>query len=266
MPGVIALDPDINPESPDEDDKKKVKDGIRVRRGSISKGGQNKPKAGTFVPDAEQPNERTDDKDRNRDWTSQDTKEGPLQPGGWRRAKIDGDLPDPTESTDDMRIEFEPCLEPGEPFEVTLCFDEQLDENDFIHFTPSDKSGSAIGGGDTTASETLSVADILKILGSLAGAGASKLIGARKKVTNKTRRREYATRIVNDRQLLKLVHELAPNGPARSLSEVVDEFGSAAVLAAFGADRIIRTIGTKELVKNLKELGLDDEVKEALDS
>ncbi len=266
IPGAIALDPDINPEAPDADDREDgVKDGIRIRRGSHSTGGEGKPRAGTFTPATSQPNARSDGKAENRDWSANDSEQGPLQPGGWRRTKLDGELADPTESSDEMHLDFEPCLQPGEALEITLCFDEQLDENDFIHFTPSNGAGSAIGGGDSTTSETLSIADIIKILGSLAGAGASKLLGSSEKTPNREKRQAYAAQIVKDRKLLKMVQALSPQENGAALSDIVSEHGVAALLKAIGSEAVIKSLGTKVLVKQIKKSGLGDEVKDGLE-
>jgi hypothetical protein len=101
---------------------------------------------------------------------------------------VDGDLPDPKQSTDELHIEFTPCLQPGTAFQLVLCFDEGLDENDFITFTPSAEDGSAIGGGDTIPSTPLTFADIIRILDGLVGAGASKLVGQKR--SNKEKRNE----------------------------------------------------------------------------
>lgn len=262
LPGAISLNPDMNPEAPDDDDREDgVREGIRIRRGKHSE-------TGKFEPDAEQPHKRTDGnatlREQNRDWGHDDTEQGPYQPGGWRRTKIDGDLPDPNEGTDEIHIEFDPCLEPGKSFRITLCFDEQLDENDFIHFTPSNAEGAAIAGGDITPSETLQIGDIIRILGSLAAAGASKLMGAQK-TPNKRKRQELASLIARDRKLLRMVRELAPRSSSVSIADFLNEHGVAAVLKVVGTERVIRTLGTKKLAEHLKELGLADEVKEALE-
>ena len=257
--------PDINPETPTEDDREEgVKDGIRLRRGKFSDGqGQGAPRTGTFVEDNPQPDARTDSKDQNRDWTSLDTAKGPKQPGGWRRGKRNGELDDPTETTDEIHIEFDPCLQPGEGFEITLCFDEQLDENDLIHFTPSDAKGAGIGGGDITASETISVADIIKILAGLAGSAASKTIGSGKRIPNRERRTAIAKLVASDEPLRSMVRELI--GGETDLTKVFDEKGIASVVNAVGPELVIRTMGTAKLAENIKAMGLSDDLREALD-
>ena len=281
--GALSMDPDINPECPKDS---KVKDGISIRRGKFADGNTNGIAKGTFIPDKVQPN--ATENGENNSWNHEDTTnkkagKGPLQPGGWRRSKIGGELPDPKESTDEMKVLFEPCFNPGEGFEIRLCFDEQLDENDFITFNPTDKSGSSIVGGDTKPASVLSPADLLKLLGTILSTG-SKL--GMKKESNENRRIELVKLILEDPKLRHLVSskleitnkddELLSTAIKRvglgvyldavSITDIIDNYGTVRILEAIDPNDIVNNLGLKMLVKAIRDNEMETDIKILLES
>lgn len=237
VPGVIALNPDINPETPEDRD---VKPGIAVETGSVD--GQ-----GRYSKDAQQT--------------------------GFGRGKIDGDDPDKTESADEVKLLFTPCIDPGKVIRIVLCFDEQLDENDFINFLPSSdrNAGTSFSSGDVKPSSVLKLEDLLKILAGVAGA-AVKTAGTR--TPNREKREVAAAMFRANPKLAEIAAAARPVDlgrivRARGVDAVLDEvpaetlvhgLGAEAVIETLGADAIVRIVGADRLSAAVKAAGMAGDV------
>lgn len=210
LPGVFALNPDINPQEPDEDAKKKgVKPGIKVERGTFAADGSYKPEAAQ-------------------------------NQGKSTREKIDGKEPDKSKSADEVKLKFEPCIEKGKALRITLCFDEPLDENDYITFIPSFADGSSPQSGDAKPATAITLTDLLKILGQIGGA-VVPMLGKRQ---SNEKKRETISRM------------FAENPKLAKLAPIADNVALADV---------IRRAGGEQIARELKNTGLSKEVMRRLE-
>ena len=237
-PGPLSFNPEINPTSGPAGS---VKKGVIVTNGTIETDGAFKPEAN----------------------------EAP-----YTRGKVNGREQDASESTDRLNIKFDPCLKTGKPFQVKLCMDEELDENDFVTFVPSFHDGSSPQSGDITPSDPLTITEILRLLAGVGSAVAPKLLG---RVSNDERRKLIASAVRSDAKL-SVTLALGGGDPEATIRGIVsmhgiglvvdtirpqalvEALGARSVVDSVSGPSVLRLLGANAIAPALRELGIADEV------
>lgn len=242
VPGFISLNPDINPQNPPPGSD--LRPGIEITPGTIGTDG-------AFTPSPAP---------------------GPGAPPLPRpvRQPVNGSGPNTQESADELKFQFTPCVPRRSALRIRLCFDEQLDENDFVTFIPSFADGSSTQSGDLTPATPLTLRDLIGLLGGVGGAVIPPLIG---RTSNSQRRRQIAALVARDRQLAAMLK--APSreeAPPSAIRDALAREGLGAVLAQVPAEDIIRALGAKRVLDALgpklvvESLGVETVVRSLLEA